>query len=222
VKQFTDKNKWPVSGNYNRRLAPSPPGRGRGVPVRERIWSKYHGTFSSSIEHDLSGKPPHIFPDRALVHAIQSSAARESRFSQFETASRQTPARRAFFKVSTIGMNEMPLMRGDALRFDLDRMAFEFTMLDNDGDTVRCQISGAAMDELAGTRGTASSERAAQFMSLRNEIERIASERFDRGGILKGAVVRIFAKHIPAAPHPSDSANADRDRRAPDVSASES
>jgi Protein of unknown function (DUF1488) len=185
--------------------------------------SKHYHTFSSSIEHDLSGKPPHIFPDRALVPAIQSSAARgEPIFAIPNLPLDRRPPGVHFFKVSTIGMNEMPLMRGDALRFDLDRMAFEFTMLDNDGDTVRCQVSGAAMDELAGTRGTASSEREAQFMSLRNEIERIASERFDRGGILKGAVVRIFAKHIPAAPHPSNSANADRDRRAPDVSASES
>jgi len=90
----------------------------------------------------------------------------------------------------------MPLMPGEVLRFDVDRMAFEFTMLDSEGETVRCQISGAAMDELAGTPGTPPDEREAQFMNLRDKVERIASERFDQGGILKGAVIRIFATHI--------------------------
>jgi hypothetical protein len=101
----------------------------------------------------------------------------------------------------------MPLMPGEVLRFDVDRMAFEFTMLDSEGETVRCQISGAAMDELAGTRGTPPDEREAQFMSLRDAIERIASERFDQGGILKGAVVRIFTKHVRTNTHSSNYRN---------------
>jgi hypothetical protein len=112
----------------------------------------------------------------------------------------------------------MPLTRGEVLRFDADRMAFEFAMLDGERGKVRCQISGAAMDELAGTRGTASAEREAQFKGLRDEIERIASEKFDRGGILKGAVVRIFVKDIPTAPHRSNSP--DGDKLAPDPSVS--
>jgi len=116
----------------------------------------------------------------------------------------------------------MPLMRGEALRFDLDRMAFEFTMLNSEGETVRCQISGAAMDELAGTRGTPSAGRAAQFMSLRDAIERIASTKFDQGGIFKGSVVRVFVKDIPAAPHPSNSPNADQDKPTPGASISDS
>ena len=99
----------------------------------------------------------------------------------------------------------MPLMPGEILRFDVDRMAFEFTMLDSEGETVRCQISAAAMDELAGRRGTPPDEREAQFLSLRGAIERIASETFDQGGILKGAVVRIFTKHIRTDPHSSNS-----------------
>jgi Protein of unknown function (DUF1488) len=94
----------------------------------------------------------------------------------------------------------MPLTRGEVLRFDVDRTAFEFTMLDIEGGKVRCQISGAAMDELAGTRGTPSAEREIQFMGLRDMIERIASEKFDRGGILKGAVVRVFVKDIVTSP----------------------
>jgi uncharacterized protein DUF1488 len=98
-----------------------------------------------------------------------------------------------------IGTTGMPLTRDEVLRFDVDRMAFEFTMLDDEGGKVRCQISGAAMDEIAGTRGTASTERKDQFASFRDDIERIASEKYDRGGIFKGAVLRIFVKDIPAA-----------------------
>jgi hypothetical protein len=63
------------------------------------------------------------------------------------------------------------------------------------------------MDELAGTRGTPPDERKAQFMSLRDKIERIASERFDQDGIIKGAVVRIFTKHIQTDPHLSNHRN---------------
>ena len=40
----------------------------------------------------------------------------------------------------------MPLTRGKVLGYDLERLAFRFTML-NDSETVECQISDAAMDE---------------------------------------------------------------------------
>ena len=94
----------------------------------------------------------------------------------------------------------MPLTRGRILGYDTDRMAFEFTMLNKD-ETVPCEISSAAMDELAGKRGTLPAEREAQFLRLRETIERIASDNFDSDAIARGAVVRIFAKHIRSAPH---------------------
>ncbi len=90
----------------------------------------------------------------------------------------------------------MPLARGQPLIYDHERMAFKFTMLSGE-DTVQCQISGAAMDDLAGGKGTPSSDREAQFLRHRDEIERIASVMFDeRALVLKGAVVRIFSKHL--------------------------
>jgi len=89
----------------------------------------------------------------------------------------------------------MPLMRGKIVGYDTERLAFGFTMLNGD-DTVDCQISDAAMDELAGVRGTPSIARQAQFLALRDAIERIASDLFDAGPIVKGSVVRIFTKHI--------------------------
>ncbi len=94
----------------------------------------------------------------------------------------------------------MPLMQGRILGYVVDRMAFEFTMLNRD-ETVSCEISSAAMDELAGKRGTLPAEREAQFLRLRETIERIASDNFDSDAVVRDALVRIFAKHIRSAPH---------------------
>jgi hypothetical protein len=89
----------------------------------------------------------------------------------------------------------MPLMRGRILGYDANRMAFQFTMLNDKGETVECEISSAAMDELAGKKGTLPAEREPQFLRLRESIERIASDNFDSASVVRGAVVRIFAKH---------------------------
>src|SRR5258705_11836655 len=70
----------------------------------------------------------------------------------------------------------------------------------NDGETVQCQISDAAMDELAGLKGTESTARQAQFLSLRDTIERIASDLFDEAPTIQGYVIRIFTKHLRREP----------------------
>ena len=88
----------------------------------------------------------------------------------------------------------MALMRDKIVGHDDERMAFKFTMLD-DGKVVQCQISDAALDELAGMRGTETSARQAQFLSLRDTIEKIASDLFSKAPPVDGYVVRIFAKH---------------------------
>jgi hypothetical protein len=85
----------------------------------------------------------------------------------------------------------MPLTRGKILGYDAERMAFQHA-----GETVACEISGAAMDELSGKKGTLPVEREAQFLLLRDAIERIASDNFDHDRIEPGDVVRIFAKHV--------------------------
>ena len=89
----------------------------------------------------------------------------------------------------------MPLMRDRIIGHDLERLAFRFTML-NDGEVVQCQISDAAMDELAGMQGTESSARQAQFLSLRGTIEQIASDIYDETPRVQGFVVRIFMRHL--------------------------
>ena len=45
----------------------------------------------------------------------------------------------------------MPLQRGEILGYDFNRMVVDFTMF-NQGKTVRCAISTAAMDDLEGKR----------------------------------------------------------------------
>jgi Protein of unknown function (DUF1488) len=95
----------------------------------------------------------------------------------------------------------MPLTRDRIIGHDNERLAFRFTML-NEADTVECQISDAALDALGGVRGTESIARQAQFLSLRDAVESIASELFDKGPCVKGQVVRIFTKHILKPPPP--------------------
>ena len=89
----------------------------------------------------------------------------------------------------------MPLTRDTIVGHDPERLAFRFTML-NEGKLVPCQISDAAMDELAGAIGTEDSARQAQFFALRDNIEEIASELFEQLPPVEGYVVRIFTKHI--------------------------
>ena len=93
----------------------------------------------------------------------------------------------------------MPLTRDRIIGHDNERLAFRFTML-NDGVTVECQISDAAMDELDGVKGTESIARQAQFLALRDAVEGIASDMFDRVPAVKGRVIRIFTKHVQKSP----------------------
>jgi hypothetical protein len=89
----------------------------------------------------------------------------------------------------------MPLTRGEITGHDIERMAFKFTML-NGEEVVKCQISDAALDDLAGMKGTESFARQAQFLSLRDTVEGIASELFAKRLGPEGSVVRIFSKHV--------------------------
>lgn len=93
----------------------------------------------------------------------------------------------------------MPLTRDRIIGHDIERLAFRFTML-NGSDVVECQISDAAMDELGGTRGTESMARQAQFLALRDAVEGVASDMFDRMTVVKGRVIRIFTKHVQKSP----------------------
>jgi len=93
----------------------------------------------------------------------------------------------------------MPLTRDRIIGHDNERLAFRFTML-NGGVTVECQISDAGFGELGGGKGPESIARQAQFVALRDAVEGIASDLFDRVPPVKGRVIRIFTKHIQKFP----------------------
>ncbi len=79
--------------------------------------------------------------------------------------------------------------------YDAERMAFLFTLM-HDARIVDFEISSAALDDLDGEKGTRHSEREAQFRRLRDKIERIASDTFERRGRPKGETIRIFSKDV--------------------------
>ena len=71
----------------------------------------------------------------------------------------------------------MSLERGEVHGYNIDRMAVEFTLL-NQGRVVLCAISTAAMDDLEGRRDVKPDERVGQFMRSRDVIEERASRKF--------------------------------------------
>jgi hypothetical protein len=78
-------------------------------------------------------------------------------------------------------------------------MAFKFTMR-NGEQIVQCQISHAALGDLAGGwTGGAARDLPAQFEAHRAPIEAIASELFDQTSKEETRLVSIFAKHIPSS-----------------------
>jgi hypothetical protein len=70
----------------------------------------------------------------------------------------------------------MPLQRGKVLGYDFNRMVVD-TMF-NQGKTVRCAISTAAMDDLEGKHEVKADQRVDQFLRLRAAIEERASRKF--------------------------------------------
>jgi hypothetical protein len=90
----------------------------------------------------------------------------------------------------------MPLTPGQPVGYDDARRIFMFTML-NGFEIVQCEISSSAMDDLAGGISGGAAGREAQFLTVRREIERIASANFDeRSKDNQGGIVHIFAKHL--------------------------
>ena len=92
----------------------------------------------------------------------------------------------------------MPLTRGEAVGYDADLMAFKFTMR-NGQQIVQCQISIAALSDLADRRRGSTGDLRAEFKANRKLIEAIASVLFDQSSNEETRVVSIFSKHIPTA-----------------------
>ena len=89
----------------------------------------------------------------------------------------------------------MPLTRGKAVGCDANLMAFKFTMR-NGQQIVQCQVSIAALSDLADRRRGSTGDLQAEFKANRELIEAIASALFDRSSNVETRVVSIFSKHI--------------------------
>src|SRR5271155_2155321 len=92
-------------------------------------------------------------------------------------SSRVTARARPSAKVRVFAALQMPLQRGEVQGYDFNRMAVEFTML-NQGKIILCAISTAAMDDLEGRHDRMAEQRVDQFMRLREVIEERASRKF--------------------------------------------
>ena len=92
----------------------------------------------------------------------------------------------------------MPLTRGKAVGYDADLMAFKFTMR-NGQQVVECQVSVAALSDLADRRRGSTGDLQAEFAANRKLIEAVASALFDQSFNQETRVVSIFSKHIPSS-----------------------
>ena len=92
----------------------------------------------------------------------------------------------------------MPLTRLKAVGYDAGLMAFKFTMRNGQQD-VQCQISTAALSDLADRRRGSKGDLLAEFKAHRVLIEAIASALFDQSSNEEKRVVSIFSKHIPTS-----------------------
>src|SRR5258708_12023106 len=99
----------------------------------------------------------------------------------------------------------MQLQRGEVLGYDFNRMVVDFTMF-NQGKTVRCAISTAAMDDLEGKHDVRADQRIDQFVRLRDAIEERASRKFFEGPMQAKGPVGLrsngFFKYPPRPPLP--------------------
>ena len=72
----------------------------------------------------------------------------------------------------------------------IDRWGVYFAMLSSSGTTVQCTVTLGALDALAKGKGkTTPEQQAGIFDTWRADIERIASEKFDRDGLERNMVV---------------------------------
>ena len=71
----------------------------------------------------------------------------------------------------------MALTRGSFRGYEFDRMVVLFSMVDGQKE-IPCSVSTSAMDELEKPERTKSDQREAQFMRLRDRIEKRADQKF--------------------------------------------
>jgi hypothetical protein len=82
----------------------------------------------------------------------------------------------------------MPLLQGEILGYDFNRMVVEFTML-NQGKVVTCAISTAALDELERNTSVKADGRVDQFLRLRAVVEERTEQKYTAGFVESGGRV---------------------------------
>jgi Protein of unknown function (DUF1488) len=95
----------------------------------------------------------------------------------------------------------MSLSPGQWVGYDDARRMFRFTML-NGAEVVQCEISSSALDDLAGGVTGGPAGRESQFLTVRREIEHVASAIFDDGPSDNRGVdlLRIYLIQNPVGP----------------------
>ena len=86
----------------------------------------------------------------------------------------------------------MTITQGEYQNYDYDRMIVRFTMLSDDV-VVPCSVSTTAMDNLEGSGGAKASQREAQFVRLREQIEAQAAKKILKSefeGMPRGVILR--------------------------------
>jgi Protein of unknown function (DUF1488) len=86
----------------------------------------------------------------------------------------------------------MTITQGEYHSYDYDRMIVRFTLMDDDV-VVPCSVSTTAMDNLENCAGANPSQREAQFMRLRAQIEAQAAVKIHKHefeGTPRGIVLR--------------------------------
>jgi hypothetical protein len=86
------------------------------------------------------------------------------------------------------------MVQGGFKTYDFNRMVVLFTIVDGDAE-VSCAISTAAMDDLEGSTKCKAEQREAQFMRLRELIEKRAVLKF-RNAELEGSPAGVVLRSI--------------------------
>jgi hypothetical protein len=82
----------------------------------------------------------------------------------------------------------MPLLQGEIIGYDFNRMVVEFTML-NQGKVVSCAISTAALDNIERNTSVKADGRVDQFIRLRAIVEGRAEHKHSAGFVEFGGRV---------------------------------
>lgn len=86
----------------------------------------------------------------------------------------------------------MPLTQGEIIGYKNQSMSYQFTMISQSQSIIHCEISSAALSDIAGPR-TSTHSKDRQFAEHRVRIELVASDVFDA---IHATNIRLYAKHL--------------------------